>query len=233
MPEIKQTTNFADDCGIKILIYGAAGVGKTTSFASAPKPIIVSIEGGLLSIADKNLPYVVVNTMKDLRDVYMWLKPGKHEYETVCIDSLSEICDMWGREYRGDPDAAKMYPQMRKTVLGLLHSFRDLNQNVVFTARETIQEIKRRAETVNIVKPAVMGNKLQDDLPYVFDVVMRMTVEDLDMRRAYTACEGDTVAKDRTGTLPLTMRVQDNFLTQVFGMIKAGKQKNDKGGGAK
>lgn len=227
MPVIKSTSKFADDVGIKILIYGAAGVGKTTAFASAPAPLIVSAEGGLLSVADQDLPYVNIDSLADLREIYGWLKAGKHDYKTICVDSLSEICDLWVREYRGDTDAAKMYPKMRTAVLNLLHGFRDLKYNVVFTARETAQEIKRRAETITIVKPAVMGNKLQDDLPYVFDVVMRMVVEYQDTRRVYTACEGDTVAKDRTGKLPAVFNVQDGFLTKVFNVISGKEVKSE------
>ena len=42
---------------IKALVYGASGVGKTTFGATAPNPIFLSAEGGLLSVADKQFDY--------------------------------------------------------------------------------------------------------------------------------------------------------------------------------
>jgi len=41
--------------GVKMLVYGAAGSGKTTLVKTLPNVIVLSAEGGLLSIQDTNL----------------------------------------------------------------------------------------------------------------------------------------------------------------------------------
>ena len=47
--------------GLKVLVYGHAGAGKTTLAASMPNPIIISAEGGLLSIKDAILSCWIVS----------------------------------------------------------------------------------------------------------------------------------------------------------------------------
>jgi len=48
----RTTTTEAKTQGINVLVYGRAGVGKTTLIRTAPKPIIISIERGLLPLRD-------------------------------------------------------------------------------------------------------------------------------------------------------------------------------------
>ena len=59
---LKTTSTLASN-GAKLLVYGQAGAGKTTLAATLPAPIILSAEGGLLSIQDANLPYIEVTSM--------------------------------------------------------------------------------------------------------------------------------------------------------------------------
>ena len=46
-----QNTNTVSASSIKMLVYGQAGSGKTSLIPTMPKPVILSAEGGLLSIA--------------------------------------------------------------------------------------------------------------------------------------------------------------------------------------
>ena len=45
-----QNTGKATADAIKLLVYGAAGVGKTSLIPTMPKPIILSAEAGLLAL---------------------------------------------------------------------------------------------------------------------------------------------------------------------------------------
>jgi RecA-family ATPase len=55
--QLKNTLDVSSN-GIKVLVYGHAGAGKTTLGATMPVPIIISAEGGLLSIKDAGLDYI-------------------------------------------------------------------------------------------------------------------------------------------------------------------------------
>ena len=61
-----KTTGGLSANGVKLLVYGQAGAGKTTLIKTLPKPIVLSAEGGLLSIQDADLPYIEIGSMDDL-----------------------------------------------------------------------------------------------------------------------------------------------------------------------
>ena len=42
--------------GVKLLVYAQAGAGKTSLIPTLPNPVVLSAEGGLLSIADADVP---------------------------------------------------------------------------------------------------------------------------------------------------------------------------------
>ena len=56
--------------GVKLLVYGQAGAGKTSLIKTLPQPVVLSAEGGLLSIQDADLPYLEITSMDDLREAY-------------------------------------------------------------------------------------------------------------------------------------------------------------------
>ena len=76
---------------LKALIYGNPKTGKTTFAGTAPKPLFICAENGLLSIASKSPDYVEVKTLQELKDLYGRLKSTSPDYDTIVIDSLSEI----------------------------------------------------------------------------------------------------------------------------------------------
>ena len=76
--KIKNTADVSAN-GVKILVYGQAGAGKTTLAATMPKPIIISAEGGLLSIQGASLPYIEVNSMATLMEAYEYVASAATE----------------------------------------------------------------------------------------------------------------------------------------------------------
>lgn len=76
---------------LKALIYWSPKSGKTTFAGTAPNPLFICAENGLLSIAGKAPDYVEVKTLQELKDLYKRLKDESPKYDTIVIDSLSEI----------------------------------------------------------------------------------------------------------------------------------------------
>ena len=113
--------------GVKLLVYGQAGAGKTSLLKTLPKPIVLSAEGGLLSIQDADLPYIEIATMDELREAYEWLTTTDEAkiYESVGIDSISEIAEVClnhEKKVNKDPRAAygAMQEQMSDIIRALL-----------------------------------------------------------------------------------------------------------------
>lgn len=70
----------------RVLVYGSAGVGKTTFAASARNPIFIPIEDGLGKIDADAFP--TPRNYADVRQALDALVNEEHQYRTVVIDSL-------------------------------------------------------------------------------------------------------------------------------------------------
>lgn len=201
------TKNYASN-GIKILVHGQAGIGKTCLCASLPKPIILSVESGLLSLADVDIPVIEIKTIDDLAEAYAWLAESEEgrQYQSVCLDSVSEIAEVVLSNEKGkEKDPRKAYGNMQEIMAELMRNFRDLpGRNVYFSAKqERIQDESGRI----LYGPSMPGQKLAQQIPYLFDEVFcYQMVKDqngVPQRILLTQPDGISVAKDRSGKLDM------------------------------
>jgi hypothetical protein len=202
---LKSTGNLAGN-GVKLLVYGAAGSGKTSLIPTLPTPIVLSAEGGLLSIQDAELPYIEITTMAELQEAYKWLSESAEaaQFESVAIDSISEIAEVclnYEKKINKDPRAA--YGSMQEQMADIIRAFRDLPaKHVLMTAKlEKTQDEMGRI----LYAPSMPGNKTGQSLPYFFDEVLALRVEkDADgfaQRALMCDSDGLWLAKDRSGKL--------------------------------
>lgn len=195
----------------KILVYGGAGVGKTTLIASLRgKMLILSAEAGLLSLAgaDIDADVVEVTSIEALRAIYAELRAGDHGYDWVVLDSVSEIAEVvLSAEKSKSKDPRAAYGALSEEMVKIMRAFRDLTCGVYFSAKLA----STKDETTGRVSHSIgmPGAKLGEALPYLFDEVFRLVVIDEDdgqggkvaSRYLLTATDGKSVAKDRSGKL--------------------------------
>jgi hypothetical protein len=202
---LKSTGNLAGN-GVKLLVYGQAGAGKTTLAPTLPNPIVLSAEGGLLSIQDAELPYIEITTMAELQEAYKWLAESAEaaQFESVAIDSISEIAEVclnYEKKINKDPRAA--YGAMQEQMADIIRAFRDLPAKHVYMSAklEKTQDEMGRI----LYAPSMPGNKTGQSLPYFFDEVLALRVEkDADgfaQRALMCDSDGLWLAKDRSGKL--------------------------------
>lgn len=76
---------------VKMLIYGQAGVGKSTLALSAPKPLLIDCDNGVHRVHYDHIGDTVqVNSYQDVLDV---LKEDLSAYETIIIDTGGKLLD--------------------------------------------------------------------------------------------------------------------------------------------
>ena len=201
---LKSTRGAASD-GVKVLVYGGAGAGKTTLIGSLPDPIIISAEAGLLSLADLDISYIEVTDMASLREAYSYVASEEcAAYKSVAIDSISEIAEVvLNAEKKATKDPRQAYGALQEQMTDLIRAFRDLSgKNVYMSAKmEKVQDESGRI----LYGPSMPGNKLSQMLPYFFDEVLALRVEKDDEGKSQRAlmCDSDGLwsAKDRSGKL--------------------------------
>ena len=191
---------------VKLLVYGQAGAGKTSLIPTLPTPVILSAEGGLLSIADTNLPFIEITSMDDLREAYKWLTSSTEaaEFESVALDSISEIAEVvLNAEKKINKDPRAAYGAMQEQMADIIRGFRDLpGKHVYMSAKlEKTQDEMGRV----LYAPSMPGNKTGQSLPYFFDEVLALRVEKdaegFTRRALMTDGDGLWLAKDRSGKL--------------------------------
>ena len=213
---------------INLLVYGESGVGETILAGSADavpemRPVLViDVEGGTLSLSANypDVQVVRVQNWDQMQGVYNELHGGKTEYRTVILDSITEIQKfsmyniMQGvvtADASRDPDIPSMrewgknIEQIRK----LVRAFRDLPMNSIFTA---LAKSDKDTRTGTISKKPYLSGKLADEVAAFLDIVVYYYVKNVkeddktvQKRLLLTASTDNTVAKDRSGKLPLVL----------------------------
>ena len=216
--EIRSTKNVKVN-GIKMVIYGSAGSGKTRLMATAPNPIIISAEMGLLSLADYDLPYIEVKTLEDVSAAYTYLKDNE-DYDSICIDSLSEIAEVLLEKLKhGAKDKRQAYGVIAEKLGAMIRKFRDIKgKNVVFTAKQRTREDENTG--LISIMPSLPGKVLPEALPYFTDLVLYIKIKpnkDNPIRKLQTFSDHQIIAKDRSDKLE---KFEELDLTALFNKIK-------------
>lgn len=201
-----RNTNDVSVNGVKVLVYGQAGAGKTHLIRTLPHPVILSAEGGLLSLQGTGIPYVEISNLATLTEAYKWLMDSSEtkDFDAVALDSISEIAEVvLSSEKKTAKDPRQAYGAMADQMTDLIRAFRDLpGKHVYFSAKmEKTQDEMGRL----LYYPSLPGNKVGQQLPYFFDEVLALRVERDSEGATQRAlmCESDGLwlAKDRSGKL--------------------------------
>jgi phage nucleotide-binding protein len=210
---------------INLLVYAESGWGKTTLAGSSDavpemrKVAVLDFEGGDLSLSHSypNVDIIPVKDWVDVQSVYDELHAGGHGYQTIVIDSLTEIqklCMYWvmKRVIDESPNREEFVPSMREWGINLemmrkfVRGMRDLPYNVIFTA--LVADDRNQRTGITTKKPSLSG-KLKNEVAAFLDVVAYGYMKEVtdqgetkQMRLLLTQSTDEVIAKDRTGKLP-------------------------------
>ncbi len=220
---IHVTTTKRDIHWVKMLCYGSSGVGKTMLSATAPKPVIISAERGLLSLARQDVPVIEVRNLDEAREAYRYVFKS-NEFLTVCLDSISELAErILANNKKNTKDGRKAYGDMNDEVAELIRDYRDIPDKHVYMISKEVRFIDEVTGKVNY-EPLMPGKTLKNNLPYFYDIVACMrigkTPEKKEFRYLQTQPSVQYMAKDRSGLLE-AMEKPD--LTKLFNKITGAK----------
>lgn len=218
---------------INMLLYGEAGVGKTWLAGSAQsvptmrKVLYIDAEAGRTTLDDQwpGIPVVNATKWQDYIELLVALMAGAHDYQTVVIDSISEVLEHCKeqvmKEMKSDPEneardedipSIREWGKILARMLRLIRRFRDLDMNTIFIAHA--EQVKDKSGKTKWM-PLVNG-KLQMKLPQIPDVVLFMYTQ--------VVGEGDTKETRRLLLTQQTDRavakVRGAVMPQVMGLDK-------------
>lgn len=158
---------FNADDGIKINIYGKSGTGKTTTWATFPKPILAIVcsggsqSGELRSIDTpeyrKTIRQVMLETSSEIQDLANHQRNGA-KFATVVLDHVTGLQEMILKEVLGLDEipsqlswgvaTQQQYGQVSLQTKERLRSLLDLSCNVVIVAQEREFNIESESDIV-------------------------------------------------------------------------------------
>jgi len=208
--------------GIKCLVYGKAGMGKTYLARTAPKPIVLSAESGMLSLRDVDIPVITIRTVDDLTEAYNWAcsSPEAAQFDTIYIDSISEIGEVVLSNAKAQvKDPRQAYGELIEKMMVTLKAFRDLpGKHVVMAAKQNV--VTDSVTGAITYGPSMPGARLAMELPYLFDEVFQLSIgktpEGIEYRYLRTHPDMQNEAKDRSGVLDA---IEPPDLTHIFNKI--------------
>ena len=220
--DLRPAGSFAAINGAKALVYGAPGTGKTPIVNTAPRPVLLACEPGLLSMRGSTVPTYIAPTSKHIEEFFQWLTKSNeaNNFDTVCIDSLSEMASIYltealnekssaGNKAHGQAAYGKMADKMKPKLDILFYMPR--KHTYLICKMETIEGFSR---------PAFPGKFLPSYIPHLYDIVMQAGVHNIPnygQQKAFrTAASYDAVARDRSGKLA---EFEQCNLTSLFNKV--------------
>jgi len=142
MSLIKKSSELVIPSTIKMMIYGQAGMRKTTTALSAPSPLLLDFDNGVKRVNMSHLDGVDIVQITSWNDVQQVLNEDLSSYRTIVVDTIGKMMDFIISHKCGTRQ-----PQIRdwgginKEFSDFVRNLSNLNKNIIFVAhRDTRKE---------------------------------------------------------------------------------------------
>lgn len=210
-----------DDVNLKIMIWGESGSGKSRFSLSAPKPLVVDLEGSTRLYAgefdfwkaeiDKNNQYAC-NSACLVKNIILEILKGEYpDRKTLIIDPITDLLDciedICAKEYEKNigkkveslnaVQKTKWYAYRRETSRTILNQLKDVPMNLILIARA-----KNVWDTVDgKMQPVGLTYDALDIVEYLMDIVIQLEKNGDEIKAI--------VKKSRIGNLPKVLEVKN------------------------
>ena len=160
-----------------------------------------------MSLREHDLPVIAVDSIEDVYEAYTFLSDSAEgkQFDFINIDSITEIAEaLLSSEKKKSADPRQAYGKLQEEMGDLLRAFRDLPERHVYMAAKMAKE-KDELNGMILYQPMMPGAKLGQSIPYMFDEVFAMRVEQspegVTTRWLQTSADAQYNCKDRSGCL--------------------------------
>ena len=93
MSLIRKSTELNIPTNVKMMIYGQAGMGKSTVALSAPKPLLLDFDNGVKRMNMAHLENIDTVQVTSRNDVQLVLQEDLSVYQTIVVDTIGKMMD--------------------------------------------------------------------------------------------------------------------------------------------
>lgn len=215
--DLKAAGDHAINFGCKCLIYGPAGSAKTPIFNTAPRPLLLATEPGLLSMKGSKIPTYEAYTTKAIEDFFKWFfnSTETKNFDTLGIDSGSQIADIYlVAAQKSNKHGLKAYGEMADNTMEHLRTlYYTRYKHTYVICKEEIKDLDGQS----MRRPYFPGQVLPIQVPHLYDFILRLAktiVPGMPPDTLAFQCNGsyNVMARNRTGNL-------DDFEPPHFGAL--------------
>ena len=221
--DLKAAHEHAQNFGIKSIVYGRAGTGKTPLLNTAPRPLLLATEAGLLSMRGSNIPTYDAYTAKRIDEFFKWFFESAEtkNFDTLGIDSGSQMADVYlNAALSGTSSSGKKihgmaaYGEMATNTMNHLRTlYYTRYKHVYLVCKEELADV----EGQSLFRPYFPGKVLPIDVPHLYDFFLSLYKGPVPGQAGEVLsfqCNGtyNVMARNRTGNL-------DDFEPPHFGAL--------------
>lgn len=140
MSLIKKASELQISKTVKMMIYGQAGMGKTTLALSAPRPLLLDFDNGVKRVNNAQLADVGIVPIHNWQEVLQVLGENLDDYDTIVVDTIGKMMDfiIAHRCGNGTP-RIQDWSSINNIFQQFVKTLNDLNKNVIFVAHRDVQ----------------------------------------------------------------------------------------------
>ncbi|UOF80381.1 AAA domain [Caudoviricetes sp.] len=229
VPKIVPVSQLTANNGIKCIVYGGPGTAKTPLAATAPNPLLLSIEPGTRSLGAMNLAATSGRTVAELDDFFAWCGPrGSREvfqFQTIAIDSISHMCEVYLlHNLTHFRDGRKAYGEMGKRVREIISQMINMpRMNVYMIAKLGMKQVSETGQNVPLFPGQDLGFFIPHELDFIWYISRRSDVPGVSGEQLALQCHptANTLARSRMPLdVPQLNMLEPPHLGQIFRKIE-------------
>lgn len=206
--DLRPASEFAKMYGCKCLIYGPPGSAKTPLISTAPRPVMLATEAGLLSMRTSNVPTYQAFTPERIDEFFKWFFHSNENknFDTLAIDSAPQMADVYLQAaMNGSSKSGKKvhglaaYGEMATAVMDHLRPLFFMQQKHAYVI------CKETTDNQGMKRPYFPGQQLNVDVPHLYDFILHLGIKNVPSQGQVLAFQCnqnfDVLARNRTGNL--------------------------------
>lgn len=200
--DLRPARDFAKMYGCKGLIYGPPGSAKTPIINTAPRPVLLACEAGLLSMRTSNVPTFQAFTPERVNEFFKWFFNSNESkaFDTLAIDSAPQMADIYLQQaLKTNKHGKAAYGDMATAVMDNLRPLFYMQQKHAYVI------CKETSDAQGMKRPYFPGQQLNVDVPHLYDFILHLGVKNVPGAGQVLAFQCnqnfDVLARNRTGNL--------------------------------
>lgn len=182
--DLKPAGSLIRKYGVKAILYGQPGTGKTPMVNSAPRCVLLVTEPGLLSMKGSTVPTWEAYTTERIEEFFKWFTESKEasNFDTLAIDSGSQLAEIYlSVQLDKYKDGRKAYGELSIEVMKHFNKLYYMQQkHILLICKQMKAEVGKQVvkqgggfavEMIYQAQPYFPGQDLNIKVPHLYDEI--------------------------------------------------------------